>query len=99
MKEREYSFSRVSFSDFIRGVMEMRGLRLVAVAVALLWTSGGAEGKQYTRRVQGREVVVHTNPIPVVLHRMVPPQHGRHVTERELNSGKVPQTGRLLGGR
>jgi hypothetical protein len=30
---------------------------------------------------------------------MVPPQHGRHVTEREISSGKVPQPGRLLGGR
>jgi hypothetical protein len=35
----------------------------------------------------------------VVLHRMVPPQHGRHVTEREIQSGKVPQAGRGLGLR
>lgn len=96
---REYSSARMHLVRFSKGVVEMRGLRLVAVAVALLWTSGGVEGKQYTRRVQGREVVVHTNPIPVVLHRMVPPQHGRHVTEREISSGKVPQPGRLLGGR
>ena len=77
----------------------MRGIRLVAVAVALAWTSGALEAKQYTKKIHGREVVVHTNPIPVVLHRMVPPQHGRHVTEREINSGKVPQSGRGLGLR
>jgi hypothetical protein len=35
----------------------------------------------------------------VVLHRMVPPQHGRHVTEREIHGGKVPQSGRGLGLR
>jgi hypothetical protein len=33
----------------------------------------------------------------VVLHRMVPPQHGRHVTERELQHGKAPQPNRFLG--
>jgi hypothetical protein len=47
--------------------------------------------------VHGKEVVVHTNPIPVVLHRMVPPQHGRHMTERELQQGKAPQGSRYLG--
>lgn len=77
----------------------MRGIRLVAVAVALAWTSGALEAKQYTKKIHGREVVVHTNPIPVMLHRMVPPQHGRHVTEREIHSGKVPQAGRGLGLR
>jgi hypothetical protein len=30
----------------------------------------------------------------VVLHRMVPPQHGRHITQRELQSGRIPQPGR-----
>jgi hypothetical protein len=52
------------------------------------------QAKQYTKHVRGREVVVHTNPIPVVLHRMVPPQHGRHITQRELQSGRIPQPGR-----
>jgi hypothetical protein len=42
----------------------MRGIRLVAVAVALAWTSGAVEAKQYTKKIHGREVVVHTNPIP-----------------------------------
>jgi len=80
----------------------MRGLRFAAFAIpaftmAAVAFLSVAEAKQYTRKVHGKEVVVHTNPIPVVLHRMVPPQHGRHVTERELQQGKTPQTNRYLG--
>jgi len=61
------------------------------VLTVLAWTCSGsfASAKQYTKVVQGREVVVHTSPLPVILHRMVPPQHGRHVTQREIESGKV----------
>lgn len=51
-----------------------------------------ASAKQYKQSVQGKEVVVHSNPIPVVLHRLVPPQHGRHVTQREVAKGKNPST-------
>jgi len=74
----------------------MRGLFLVAFALASGALFGTAEAKQYTRKLHGKEVVVHTNPLPVVLHRMVPPQHGRHMTERELHQGKTPQAGRYL---
>ncbi len=76
----------------------MRGLWFAAIALSLSALIGTARAKQYTRKVHGKEVVVHTSPLPVVLHRMVPPQHGRHVTERELQQGKVPQSGRYLGG-
>jgi hypothetical protein len=76
---------------------KMRGLIFTASALAVCTSFGIAEAKQYTRKVHGREVVVHTNPIPVVLHRMVPPQHGRHVTERELQQGKAPQPNRFMG--
>ena len=57
-------------------------------------TSDTASAKQYVKNVHGRQVVVHTSPIPVVLHRLVPPQHGRHITERELQSGRTPNSGR-----
>jgi len=50
-----------------------------------------ANAKQHKQNINGKEVVVHTNPIPVVLHRMVPPQHGRHVTQKEVSKGTVPQ--------
>ncbi len=49
--------------------------------VAMLANSALAD--QFTGHQNGREVVVHTNPIPVILHRLVPPNYGRHVTIRE----------------
>jgi hypothetical protein len=70
---------------------------IVAVFAATLIVaamSGTASAKQYVKNVHGRQVVVHSSPIPVVLHRLVPPQHGRHITERELQSGRVPNPGR-----
>ena len=42
-----------------------------------------ASADQFVGRHHGREVVVHSNPIPVFLHRLVPPNYGRHVTIRE----------------
>jgi hypothetical protein len=67
---------------------------LVAVVALVVASSASVDAKQYVRKVHGREVVVHTNPVPVVLHRLVPPQHGRHVTEREIRAGKIPAAGR-----
>ena len=66
------------------------------LSVVLLASSSAshAEARKHKQVINGREVVVHSNPIPVVLHRMVPPQHGRHVTAREVQSGRVPQPGR-----
>ena len=57
----------------------------------VLSLSSGLLADQHKQIVNGREVVVHTNPIPVILHRLVPPQHGKHVTQKEVASGKVPQ--------
>ena len=73
-------------------------LALVAVAVTGSLPSS-SEATQYKKIVNGKEVVVHTNPIPVVLHRLVPPQHGRHVTAREVNDNPSPNTGRIFGQR
>ena len=53
--------------------------------------SGTANADQHKQIVNGREVVVHSSPIPVILHRLVPPQHGRHVTQKEVASGKTLQ--------
>lgn len=73
----------------------MARLRLaIVLSLICIGFQGTADAKQYTRHVNGREVVVHTNPIPVLLHRAVPPQHGRHITQRELRTGQVPQSGR-----
>ncbi len=62
------------------------------IALMLMALASDASGKQHTQNLNGREVVVHTNPIPVILHRMVPPQHGRHVTQKEISKGMVPQS-------
>jgi hypothetical protein len=80
----------------------MRNLRSLAVSFALVAGFGvnvsSVEARQYKKVINGREVVVHTNPVPVVLHRMVPPQHGRHVTQREVAGGAVP-SGRMVNLR
>ncbi len=77
----------------------MRLFFFLATVISFSVFSESAFAKQYVRHVHGRDVVVHTNPVPVVLHRIVPPQYGRHVTERELQNGKLPPSNRngLIG--
>ncbi len=60
-------------------------------AFSLVAISSQVNATQYKQIVNGKEVVVHSSPIPVILHRLVPPQHGRHVTQKEVSSGHVPQ--------
>ena len=62
------------------------------VLVCMVLTSSNVSAEKYKKIVNGKEVVVHTNPIPVILHRMVPPQYGRHVTQKELRKGAATQT-------
>jgi hypothetical protein len=79
-----------------------QSIRIPAFLVtALISLSIGqnAMATQFTKIVNGREVVVHTNPLPVVMHRLVPPQHGRHVTVRELNQGNIPTPSRMVNQR
>lgn len=80
----------------------MKKLKYFTIAATLIAglsvNVSSVEARQYKKVVNGREVVVHTNPIPVVLHRMVPPQHGRHVTQREIAGGSVP-SGRVVSQR
>ena len=64
---------------------------LLIATFGMLAFESDVSAEQHKQMVKGREVVVHTNPIPVILHRMVPPQHGRHVTQKEVANGKVPQ--------
>lgn len=67
-------------------------LTIPLFALMLNALTSDASAKQHTQRIDGKEVVVHTNPIPVMLHRMVPPQHGRHVTQKEISKSKSPQS-------
>ncbi len=62
------------------------------ITLMLTALASDASAKQHTQNINGKEVVVHTNPIPVMLHRMVPPQHGRHVTQKEVAKGSIPQS-------
>ncbi len=56
--------------------------KLVATAMVVL-IANSASADQFIGHQSGREVVVHTSPLPVFLHRLVPPNYGRHVTVRE----------------
>jgi len=64
--------------------------KIVSIVLIGLATNNAASAKQYSKQVAGKEVIVHSSPIPVILHRMVPPQHGRHVTEKEIQTGNLP---------
>ena len=59
--------------------------------VLVLAFSGHANAEKHLQKINGKEVVVHSNPIPVILHRMVPPQLGRHVTQKEVSKGTIPR--------
>lgn len=74
----------------------VRTLGLAMLLFAGVVSTVDVEAKQYEKIVGGREVVVHTNPVPVLMHRMVPPQLGRHITEKELHHGSIPSEGRLF---
>jgi hypothetical protein len=79
-----------------------RSVRTLGLAIVLfsgVVSTVEVEAKQYEKVVGGREVVVHTNPVPVLMHRLVPPQLGRHITEKELHRGTIPAEGRLFKSR
>jgi hypothetical protein len=69
--------------------------RIVTIQLAALASvvaiSTQVNATQHKQIINGKEVIVHSSPIPVILHRLVPPQYGRHVTQREVSSGHVPQ--------
>ncbi len=69
---------------------------LLASTVAMLCSAPSTSyAEQFVAKHQGREVVVHTNPVPVVLHRLVPPNVGRHVSINEYrNARKAPTIAR-----
>ena len=56
---------------------------LVFAVAAVVVTSNTTQADQFVAKHGNKQVVVHTNPLPVFLHRAVPPNYGRHVTLRE----------------
>ncbi len=69
----------------------MRILKTTLAAMAIAACSSRlASAEQYVKQVNGKSVVVHTSAAPVVLHRLVPPYLGKHVTVRQLQNGRLP---------
>ncbi len=61
----------------------------LALFIAVIAFSSNVNAEKHVQIINGKEVVVHSNPIPVILHRMVPPQLGRHVTQKEASKGTL----------
>ncbi len=63
--------------------------------ILCLFVGQSTQAEQFVANLQGKEVVVHSNPHPVIFHRLIPPNYGRHVTAREFrNGGKSSPAGR-----
>jgi hypothetical protein len=74
--------------------------RIAAVAVfsfvfAVSFWASPLSADQFVARHGGREVVVHTNPVPVFLHRLVPPNYGRHITLQEYHARRGKASSRI----
>jgi hypothetical protein len=55
-------------------------MQLSLLLVLFLALPGVAEAKKQATIKNGKEVVVHTNPAPVIIHRALPPYGvGKHV--------------------
>ncbi len=74
--------------------MLYRSFVIVVVGLSSLACVPQASAEIYTRQVNGKELVVHTNTAPVIVHRILPPFHGKHVTERQLKAGRLPPAAR-----
>ncbi len=71
-------------------------IRRSLVMLTLLVAAGAvgpaelANAKQKQVHVGGRELVVHSRTLPVLVHRALPPFWGKHVSQRQLNAGRLP---------
>ncbi len=57
---------------------------------ALVAIGNSASAEKHVTQVNGKELVVHTSPVPVVVHRVFPPYLGKHVSARQLKAGRLP---------
>jgi hypothetical protein len=69
--------------NFVKGAIAMRTFVLALTIV--LGLSSAAFSRQYAVQQQGRQRVVHTRILPVVIHRVFPPYTGIHIHESQLN--------------
>jgi hypothetical protein len=85
--DRPFPSKVSSFGSQLLEVLSMRlGVALLVGLFAAVSTSH-LDAAQFRTHLNGRAVVVHTNPIPVMVHRILPPDKGRHVTVREYQAG------------
>ena len=63
--------------------------KIICAFTIVVSVASMSQADQFIGHKNGREVVVHSNPIPVFLHRLVPPNYGRHVTAREYQTGRL----------
>ncbi len=68
--------------------LDARSLAMISALALLTMLTNNASADQFVGRHNGREVIVHSNPIPVLLHRLVPPNHGRHLTFKEYQASR-----------
>jgi hypothetical protein len=59
--------------------MSARILQLLSVVLICLAIAPSAPAAQYQVRTAAGTKVVHTRVAPVLVHRLLPPFHGRHV--------------------
>ncbi len=52
------------------------------------------EAEQFSANLQGKEVVVHSNPLPRDISQIDPSKLWRHVTAREFRNGSEHPSGR-----
>jgi len=74
--------------------MVSRFIAIVVVCLSSLATVPQAFAEKHVQTVNGREFVVHSSAAPVIVHRVLPPFLGKHVTERQLKMGRLPPVAR-----
>ncbi len=74
--------------------MVTRFVAVVVVCLSSFITLPQAYAEKHVQTLNGREFVVHSNAAPVIVHRVLPPFLGKHVTERQLKVGRLPPVAR-----
>jgi len=70
----------------------VKKLLLGLAAVPFLFAIASA--RQQTAVINGKEFIVHSRRAPVVVHRLMPPFWNKHITTRELKTGRIPSSTR-----
>ncbi len=55
--------------------------------ILCLFVGQSTQAEQFVANLQGKEVVVHSNPLPVIFHRLIPPNLWATCHTREFRNG------------